>query len=148
MELKDIFRHEERRLYPEVADLQARYNRLRRRFEQFVSFFLPAPEERGFFPPEVQFLPDPAKLLLTVRFCGKEFRFCFDMVKERGQVRCLVSSPNDAEDEQPEELGRFTFNGEGITDIVPPGPRDADPIAIHEGRAAYGIVASFLIAAF
>lgn len=143
MELSDIFRHEDRRLYPEVANLQARYDRLRGRFEQFVRCF---PPERGKFPEGGEFLPDTDLPLLTVRFCGKEFRFCFDMVKEQGQVRCLISSPN--EEEEAEELSRFTFNREGITNIIPSGSRDADPLVIHEAPCAYGIVASFLVAPF
>jgi len=144
MELKDIFHHEERKLFPEVATLQARYIRLRGQFEQFVRFFPPA---RGAFPDAVEFVPEPEKPLLTVRFCGKEFRFCFDMVKEQGQVRCLISSPNEKE-EDPAELGKFTFNGQGLTNIIPAGSRDADPLVIHEAPCAFGIVASFLAAAF
>ena len=147
MELKEIFRHEERRLYPEAADLQRRYVRLRHRFEQFVRCFLPG-ELRDFPIDGVEFSPEPDKPLLVARFCGKKYRFCFDMIDQgaRGQVRCLVSSSNDEEDSEPEELGRFTFNGDGITNITP--PPEGDPLPIHEGGAPFGIIVSFLIAAF
>ncbi len=149
MELKEIFNHEERRLYPEVADLAARYAKLRDRFARFVACF---PPEAGHFPKEMEFEADAKKPLLTVRYCGKEFRFCFDMVGHQGQVRCLVSSSNeadeDSEEEEPLELGKFTFNGQGQTNIVPAGSRDGDVLDIDETRPAYGIVASFLVAAF
>ncbi len=148
MELNEIFRHEEGRLYQEAADLQRRYVRLRTRFQQFVRCFPPA-ERNRFAADGAEFVAEPDKPLLVVRFCGKEYRFCFDMIEQgaRGQVTCLISSSNDGEDKEPKELGRFTFNGEGVTNIVPPGGRDRDPLLIHEGGAARGIVASFLIAA-
>ena len=59
----------------------------------------------------------------------------------------MVSSPNDV-DKEPQELGRFAFNGQGITNISPPGANGSDPLLIHEGGCAYGIVGSFLAAAF
>lgn len=143
MELKDIFRNERRRVFHELADLQARYLQLRERFAEFVRVF---PPQAGAFPPEAEFDPDPEKPLLDVRFCGKELRFRFDIVERgaRGQVRCLLPFPDPKK--EPEELGRFTFNGEGIADI--PRAKDADPFAINVSASAYLIVASFLAAAF
>lgn len=146
MELGEIFRYEERKLYPEVQSVHGRYVQLKRRFEAFVRFF--PPDDRDFFPEGVEFRPEPDRPRLVVLFCGREFRFCFEMVDRQGLVQCFLKSQNDRDDQDPRELGRFTFNGEGITDIVPPGERGADPIAIHQGRAAYGIVASFLVAPF
>lgn len=144
MELKDIFRYEERQLYPELANLQRRYLQLRGRFAAFVDSF---PPPRGRFPAEVEFVPDVNQPLLTVRFCGKELWFRFDMVEGGacGQVRCLL--PPLEGKKEPEELGRFTFNGEGITNITPPG-KNADPLVIYVSESAHGIVASFLSAAY
>ena len=147
MDLKDIYLNEGRELYDPLADRHARYESLRNRFMQFVRFF-PPPEGGRPFPAGVEFVPEPDKPLLTVRFCGKELRFCFDMVGEQGQVRCLVASPNDV-DEEPKELSRFTFNGQGLTNIPPPaGARDADPLIIDSRRTACNIVANFLMVAF
>lgn len=143
MDLKDIFQNERRRVFHELADLQARYLQLRGKFAEFVRLF---PPQAGAFPPEVEFLPDPEKPLLTVRFCGKELRFCFDIVEggASGRVRCLLPPPEGKK--EPEELGRFTFNGEGRADI--PRAKESDPFQINIAASAYLIVASFLAATF
>ncbi|MEW5864105.1 MAG: hypothetical protein AB1773_11015 [Pseudomonadota bacterium] len=144
MELKDIFRYEERRLYPTMMGLRRCYDQLRNRFEEFVRCF---PPQAGTLHDVAEFVGEPDKPLLTARFCGKEFRFRFDMAQggNRGQVRCLVFSPGEP-DAKEQELGRFTFNGEGITDIVPPGP-NADPLPMNQQIPAYCIAGSFLTAA-
>lgn len=146
MDLKEIFKHEEGQLYPTIAKLDQRFHKLRDLFKQFVGHFPPGP---GAFPTSVEFEPEPDKPLLTVRWCGKELRFRFDMKNRAGRVRCLVSLPDEADEEEGdwEELGSFTFDGEAKTDITPPGPHDADPLMLNEAAVAYAVVGSFLVAA-
>lgn len=139
MDLKAIFKYDERRLYHELSDTQRRYSTLKHRFGLFLKHFPPNEGFKG-----VEFSSEDTQLLAT--FCGKRFVFKFDMQDHQGIVRCLITDEDNDDEEDLEELGRFSFNGEGVTNIAPPGGRDADPISVHEGRGALGIVASFLLA--
>lgn len=145
MELKDIFCYKEREIYEHAGHLQRRYVNLRERFAQFVGCLVP-PEMKRLPVEGVEIVPALDEEQLLVRFGGKELRFCFGMVEDGGggEVRCFALSLH--RQDEPVEIGRFTFDGQGRTTIVPPGTED--PLEIHHTACALGIVLSFVVAAF
>lgn len=146
MELNEIFQYEDTQLYHKAAKLDQRFHQLHDLFVKFVGHF---PPNAGWFPESVEFLPETEnEPRLTVRWCGKELCFRFEMAAEAGRVRCLVSLPPEGDEGETEweELGSLTFNGQGETNVTPPGPH-TDPLVIHAKESAYAIVASFLVAA-
>jgi len=159
MERKEVFQQlfaGKESHYRTAVHLQQEYARLKNVFEQFAKHL----EECGGDP---QFFHEIAKVdatalnqqLVTLAvFGGNELRLCFDVIRQEtevsGQITCyFVRAHQRAQRDlqvRPEEIGRWTFRGNGDTNINPGG--SGDVLDMREPKHAVAIAVVLIIAAY
>lgn len=159
MERKEIFRQmfsSKESHYQAAIQLQREYARLKIVFEQFAKHL----EECGGDP---QFLNEIVKVdatalnqqLVTLAvFGGNELRLCFDVIRQGrqfgGQITCyFVPAHQRAQQDlqvRPEEIGQWTFHGDGNTNINLGD--SGDVLDMTEPKHAVAIAVVLIIAAY
>ncbi len=159
MEHKEIFQQmfsSKQSHYQVAIHLQREYARLKNVFEQFAKHL----EECGGDP---QFFNEIVKVdatalnqqLVTLSVFGRnELRLCFDVVRQgeecSGQITCyFVPAHQRAQRDlqvRPEEIGQWTFRGDGNTNIHLGD--SGDVLDMTEPKHAVAIAVVLIIAAY
>jgi hypothetical protein len=149
--LEKIFRYPDHELSKAASDLQSEFKKLKDRFERFVTNLGPTSNPQ-FWTDCVKVESDEQRV--DVSFCGRTFRFVFDVIRDQGrtlgQVTCFTIPRNEPaaaiKQADMRTIGQFTFTTDGATNINPP-PAGA-PLKIDDESASIPIVLSFMLAGF
>lgn len=131
-------------VYEELVALSQRHQRLRELFSVFrnesVSILTAPGLLKGLVIGE---LKEPAHFDVTFAGATVRFAFSFDAVASRGKVTCSRVDP--WESNKTDAFGKFTFNGQGETELkVPDGPNEGDPIHVNMDAGAAFLIATYL----